>query len=56
MKKNFTLKLHAKAFDDIQNAIDFYNERQKGLGKRFHFAVKQTFATIKKNPGLIIKN
>ncbi|HBX51627.1 MAG: hypothetical protein A2275_09960 [Bacteroidetes bacterium RIFOXYA12_FULL_35_11] len=55
MKGAFSIKTDPKAFDDIQNAIDYYNSQQQGLGKRFYSAVKQTFSTIKKNPGYQIR-
>ena len=50
MKKKYTLLLDPQAFDDIQNAIDYYNMQQKDLGKRFHKTVKNAFDVIKNNP------
>lgn len=35
---------------DIQEAVDWYNAQQKGLGKRFLNEVKNHFNIIKKNP------
>ena len=35
MPKKFTLDIEPEAFDDIQEAVDFYNSRKADLGKRF---------------------
>lgn len=43
-------KINPQAKIDIQEQIHYYNERQKGLGKRFHNDVKSTFKKIQKNP------
>jgi hypothetical protein len=43
-------KLEPRAKIDIQNEINYYNELQKGLGKKFHLEIKQYFSAIKKNP------
>ena len=36
MKKKFKLQIEAKAKKDIQDNITWYNEQQKGLGRKFH--------------------
>lgn len=46
----FKLKLEPLAKFDIQQEINYYNSKQKGLGKRFYDEVKAAFAVIKKNP------
>jgi len=38
-----------EVYDDLQEAIDFYNSRNKGLGKRFFKAVKNQLSLIKSN-------
>jgi hypothetical protein len=43
-------KIEPQAKEDIQQEIHYYNEQQKGLGKRFHAEVKDAFKTIQKNP------
>jgi toxin ParE1/3/4 len=43
-------KVNPQAKIDIQNQIDYYNDQQKGLGKRFHNEIKSTFKAISKNP------
>jgi hypothetical protein len=46
----YTLKIEPVVFIDIQEAIDWYNQQQKGLGRRFHAAVKKQFQLLKKRP------
>ena len=55
MKKSFKLFINPQAVEDIQAAIDYYNEKQKGLGKRFLDNIKQDFNSIKKNYGFQIR-
>jgi len=38
-----------EVYEDIQNAVDFYNSRQKGLGTRFFKTVKTQTFKIKSN-------
>ena len=46
----FKLIYAAEIYDDLQQNIDWYNERQSGLGSRFFKAVKEQIARIKKAP------
>lgn len=46
----YKIKIEPLAILDIQDAIDWYNVKQKGLGKRFYVAVKKHFKTISLNP------
>lgn len=46
----YKIKLEPLAKLDIQYEIDYYNTKQKGLGKRFYREIKSTFISIKKNP------
>lgn len=39
----------SEVYDDLQQAIDFYNSRQKGLGARFFKTVKIQISKIKSN-------
>lgn len=43
-------KIEPEVHQDIQSEIDYYNEKQKGLGKRFHAEIFKSFNAIKKNP------
>jgi hypothetical protein len=40
----------AEFYDDLQENVNWYNEKQAGLGRRFYKAVKEQTAWIKKNP------
>ena len=46
----FTIKIEPEARNDIQEAIDWYNEQQTGLGRVFHAVVKDHIITLQKNP------
>lgn len=46
----FKLIFATEVYDDLQQDIDWYNDRQKGLGSRFFKAVKGQIPRIKKNP------
>ena len=38
-----------EVYDDLQQAIDFYNSRKKGLGIRFYKIVKTQISQIRSN-------
>jgi hypothetical protein len=40
----------AEVYNDLQENIDWYNQKQNGLGARFFKAVKEQITRIKKNP------
>jgi hypothetical protein len=46
----FKLVYAAEVFDDLQENIDWYNQKQHGLGSRFFKAVKEQISRIKKTP------
>lgn len=46
----YNIKLTPTAFNDLQKAIDYYNEQQKGLGKKFDRAIREMFFQLKKVP------
>ena len=46
----FKLNIEPLAKSDIQSEINYYDRKQKGLGKRFHAEVKTYFNTIRLNP------
>ena len=48
--RRFKVFISPLAFNDIQKAIDYYNDKQKGLGKRFHVAVKSAVGALRINP------
>jgi hypothetical protein len=47
---SFKLLYAAEVFDDLQENIDWFNQKQHGLGARFLKAVKEQITRIKKNP------
>ena len=47
---SYKIKVTPSAFNDLQNAIDYYNEQQKGLGKKFHLSTSKVFNQLKKVP------
>ena len=47
---SYKIKLTPSAFNDLQNAIDFYNEQQKDLGKKFKLSISKMFTQLKKVP------
>lgn len=48
--KKFTIAFSPFAFDDIEQVVDYYNQLQPGLGKRFIQQVNLSFTVIKRNP------
>ena len=45
----FSVYIEQEAFDDIQNAINFYNSRKEGLGKQFFNTINRHFLVLRKN-------
>lgn len=46
----FEIKIEPEAHIDIQEAIDWYNHQQQGLGRKFYFAVLNRIDSLAKNP------
>ena len=46
----FTLVIDPRAILDVQNAIDYYDEQQAGLGERFEATLNKLLLTLEKNP------
>src|SRR5690606_4708806 len=44
------ISITPKALEDLQQAIDYYNEQLQGLGIRFEGNVNDTFGKIQKMP------
>ena len=51
----YKIQIEPEAQLDIQEAIAWYNEQQKGLGKKFHSEVKIYIKHLKTNPFYEIK-
>ncbi len=48
--RSFIFKIQPRVYDEIQNGITYYNTKQKGLGRKFHIAVKSSFEIIRESP------
>jgi toxin ParE1/3/4 len=46
----FTLVIDPRAIQDVQKAIDYYEEQQAGLGKRFETTLNKHLLILEKNP------
>lgn len=46
----FVIVIDPRALQDIQLAIDYYDEQQTGLGKQFEDALNQHLLILEKNP------
>lgn len=46
----FTLVIDLRAIRDVQQAIDYYDEQQAGLGQRFEAVLNIHLLTLEKNP------
>lgn len=46
----YNIALDPAAILDLQKAIDYYDEQQPGLGKKFENVVAKHFAALTKNP------
>ena len=46
----YTLFIDPRAIQDVQEAIDYYDEQQAGLGKRFESALNKRLLTLETNP------
>lgn len=46
----FQLLLDPRAIEDIQNAIDYYNEQSQGLGEKFEKYLNKYIIGLSKNP------
>ena len=46
----FTLVIDPRAIRDVQEAIDYYDEQQAGLGEKFEIALNKNLLILEKNP------
>lgn len=47
MSKIFSINIEPEAFNDIQEAIDYYNRCKPGLGKKFLETIKKHIILVK---------
>jgi plasmid stabilization system protein ParE len=48
--KKFNVRIENSAIQDIQDAITYYNEQQKGLGNKFHTFIKEALQVLTFSP------
>lgn len=48
--KQFKLLILDEAIDEIQEAIDWYEEQQAGIGKKFYTAINDQVKLLKRTP------
>ncbi len=48
--RNFAVTFSPLAFEDIEQAFDYYEKQRKGLGDRFTAQLQLTLNSIKNNP------
>jgi toxin ParE1/3/4 len=48
--RKYTLVFSPQAINDIEAAVNYYNEQQKGLSKKFATQVQLALKAIKRNP------
>ena len=46
----YLVKVEERAFNDIQQAVNYYNGKQSKLGEKFYTSYKKTLRTLKRNP------
>ena len=46
----FTIELDSRVIQDIQEAIDYYDEQLIGLGEKFESYINKYIKTLAKNP------
>ncbi len=46
----YTIDLDLAAIQDLQKAIDYYDEQLSGLGRKFEMAIDKHFSALSKNP------
>lgn len=47
---SYAIVIDSRAIQDIQKAIDYYDEQQSGLGQKFEHALNKHLLTLEKNP------
>lgn len=49
MPETFHVDIEPEAFDDIQKAVDYYNTRKTGFGKKFFKTLDKQVVSLKRN-------
>ncbi len=53
--KRYQILIEPDALQDIQNAIDYYDEELAGLGKKFEQALNKLFISLERSPFYAIR-
>jgi len=48
--KRYKIFIAPRAAQEIQNGIDYYNEKRKGLGKKFLLNINKTIEAVRQSP------
>lgn len=48
--KKFVIRIEKDAIQDIQDDITYYEEQQKGLGRKFHIFIKEAIQVLTYSP------
>jgi len=48
--RKYKVVITPRAITEIQHAVDYYNSKQSGLGKRFYYDFKHQVSSIVQNP------
>lgn len=51
----YTIAIDSRAIRDIQRAIDYYDEQQRGLGKQFENVLDKHLLTLEKKPFFTVR-
>jgi toxin ParE1/3/4 len=51
----FSILLDSRALGDIQDAVDYYEDKEPGLGIRFENELNESFMTLIENPHFQIR-
>lgn len=51
----YNIDLDSVAILDLQKAIDYYDQQQPGLGKKFEITIDKHFSALSKNPFLQVR-
>ena len=46
----YKLLIKPEVYDDIQSGIDWYDSKQKGLGRQFFEAIQKEYSVLKRTP------
>lgn len=51
---SFKIRYNPEVYNDIRNAVNWYNQQQPGLGRRFSISIKQHLNFLKNSGSLFV--